>query len=175
MKKIALVGATLAMALAASSASAANSLNAGTIGLNVDTNQDFVVNGKYLVSKDMAILGGFGLRMMDSGAANNSKSNDLGFMVGARKYLKSDDFAPFVGGRLAYKSTRDFGTANDVTDMQLYAEVGAEYFVGKQFSVEGRVGFGYQSTKFTPVVGGTSTTASGIGTNAFNLSANFYF
>src|SRR5476651_2160433 len=118
MKKIALVGTTLALAMAAGSASAAtaaaaNGPTAGSFGINVGfiqatavgnttTPADFMINGKYFITKDMAVLAGVGLVMVDNGAAANSKSTNIGFQGGFRKYLKTDDLAPFVGGRLQY-------------------------------------------------------------------------
>lgn len=177
MKKITLAGVTLAMAMAMAtgSAFAANGLTSGTLGLSVDTTVDpktnFIISGKYVISPKVAVLAGFGLRMVDTGqpAPVKSKWTDLGFMGGARIYLNNNDLTPFVGGRLTYANTQD----SNVTALQLMAEAGAEYFVGKQFSLEGRVGFGYTSLKTT--AGATSTTATEIGSNAFALGANFYF
>lgn len=167
MKKIALLVATLALAMAAGSASAANSLNSGSFGLNVSTQDSFIINGKYLFAKDMAVLGGFGLRIQ---GGDNNKGTDIGLMAGFRKYLRTDDLAPFVGGRLNYSSTSD----STVVAMGVTAEAGAEYFLAKQFSIEGRVGFGYSSTENKPVVGATTKT-NYIGSTAFGISANFYF
>lgn len=182
MKKIALAGATLALALAltAGSALAANSLNSGTFGINVplqNTPDNFMINGKYVVSNGLAVLGGAGLRI----AGGDVKGTDIGFLVGVRKYLKTDDFAPFVGGRFQYTSTNDSNTTN----LGLLAEAGAEYFLAKQFSLEGSVGFGYTSTEtktigtvmIGPIAVPTSTTtkATYIGTGTVSVSANFYF
>jgi len=120
----------------------------------------------------MAILGGFGLRI----AGGDAKGTDIGFIAGVRKYLKTDDFAPFVGGRFDYTSTNDSNTKN----MGIVAEAGAEYFLAKQFSLEGRVGFGYtsQEVKTTSTAfpfTSTTTKATYIGTGTAAISANFYF
>ena len=181
MKNITLAGATLALIIASGSALAAPA--AGSFGINVGFTQptaltsgtptNFMVNGKYFISKDTAVLAGVGLVMADSGAATNSKSTDIGFQVGFRKYMKTEDFAPFVGGRLQYVSTRQW--PNDVTDFFLGVEGGAEYFLGKQFSLEGSVGFGYASSDSKGVVSGISTKATYFGTTSLNVSANFYF
>jgi len=180
MKKITLTGTVLALALSAGSAFAGPT--AGSIGLNADlvysatplgTPTNFMVKGKYLIKQDLAILAGAGLQIVDSGAAANAKSTNLGLMGGIRKYMKTDDFAPFFGGRLQYVSTTSAG--NDVTDLVLRAELGAEYFFAKQFSVEGAVGAGYASQKLSPVAGGASQTATAIGTATYSVSANFYF
>jgi hypothetical protein len=194
MNKIALVVTTLALAMAAGSASAAtaatNGPTAGSFGINIGFTQatavgdtttpaDYLINGKYFITKDMAVLAGVGLVMVDNGAAANSKSTNIGFQGGFRKYLKTDDLAPFVGGRLQYLGTRGAcpggGGACDVTDFALMAEAGAEYYFSKQFSLEGSVGAGYASAEFKPVAGGASTKATAFGTTTFSVSANFYF
>lgn len=181
MKKIVMAGATLALALTAGSAFAANSLVKGNLGLNVPVQNNqtdsFMVNGKYLVMNDLAVLAGFGVRV----AGGDAKGTDIGLSGGIRKYLKTDDFAPFVGGRLIYASTNDSNTK----DLSVMAEAGAEYFLSKQFSIEGRIGFGYTSnevqTSTTVLVFGVPVTTTStakttyIGTGTLGLSANFYF
>src|SRR5512145_3262082 len=106
MKKIAFAGTFLALALSAGSAFAGPT--AGSIGLNADlvysgtplgTPTNFLVKGKYVITQDMAILAGLGLQMVDNGAATNATSTNLGLMGGIRKYMKTDDFAPFFGGK----------------------------------------------------------------------------
>src|SRR6266487_4604313 len=174
MKKIASIVATLALAVFASGAYAANSLSKGTWGLNVGTglgfnpltanpeDGGFIVNGKYFIQSDMAILGGFGF---GARGGDTAKGSDVGLIVGARKYLRVADFAPFVGARLTYTST------SDVTDKttQIMGEAGAEYFLAKQFSFEGRAGFGYESTE----AGGVKNTR--FGTATLGIGFNFYF
>jgi hypothetical protein len=189
MKKIALVGATLALALAAGSASAAGKgtdtgPSHGAFGLSVGignyTNPgDFIVGGRYFIAKDMAILAGAGLQLNDSGATSNAKSTNFGLAGGFRKYLKTEDLSPFVGGQLLYASTRqgaNTAAPQDVTTFGIYAEGGAEYFLSKNFSFEGSVLIGYTSNEYKPVVGGgNSVKATTFGTAKGNLGANFYF
>ncbi len=168
MKKIVLASAALVLAMATGSVlAAANSLNKGSMGLSIPvTGSDFVVEGKYLIDNNMAVLGGFGLAI----AGGDAQGTDVGLMGGVRKYFTMGEFAPFVGGRVDYKSTQD----STVSEFGIGAEAGAEYFVGKQFSVEGRVGLGYTSTSIdvTPT---TTIDISNIGTTSFAFSANFYF
>jgi hypothetical protein len=183
MKKIALVGATLALAMAAGTASAAGKgTDAGpshgafglSVGIGNAINPDnFVVGGRYFITRDMAILAGFGLSMKDSGAPANAKSTDFGLTGGFRKYLKTDDLSPFVGGQLLYGSTRQ--GAFDVSSFGLFGEAGAEYFLSKNFSFEGSIQLGYRSDDAKPVAGGNSTKQTAFGTTKGNLSANFYF
>ena len=184
MNKISLAVAASVLALAAGNASAANSLNTGTMGLNVGfsdatslgnigTPASFMINGRYFTGKDVAVMAGIGLSINDSGAANNAKNTDVGFMVGIRKYMKTEDFAPFVGGRFQYMSTRQGG--NDLTDLYFGVEAGAEYFLAKQFSLEGSVGFGYASRESQPAGGGATTKATALGSRSYNVGANFYF
>ncbi|MGV8933160.1 MAG: hypothetical protein ACOH1I_00945 [Gallionellaceae bacterium] len=175
MKKIAFAGATLALTVMCGSAMAANSLVAGTLGVNIaftDTGVtpsttgstgNFIVSGKYFMTRDLALIAGAGLGIN----GGDAKGNDIGFTGGIRKYLKTDDFAPFVGARLKYTSTRD---AN-LTAIGVIAEAGAEYFISRQFSLEGRVGLGYESVKDSTA----NTTATRLGTESLGLSANFYF
>ena len=175
MKRIVLAGTALALTLAAASASAAGTPNAGSLGLGVSTAssstnyfaEDRMIEGRYLVKKDFAVLFGAGLGVWGADA----KGTDLGLMVGGRFYLKNEDLSPFMGGRFMYASTND----SNLTAFAFLGEAGAEYFLNKQFSLEGRVGFGYASVdrKATP------TTAKGkstiFGTSSFTLGANFYF
>ena len=167
MKKIAIVGATLALAFAAGSASAANSMASGTLGLNVPvvSTSDPLISGKYFVGKDMAIIGGFGF---SSGGTSGNSVTTFAIQAGMRKYMNTNDFAPFVGGVFDYTSTS--GTPSQST-MGLGVEGGAEYFLAKQFSIEGKVGFGYKSND----TGNSATKTTGFGTSRATLSVNFYF
>lgn len=178
MKKFLIVVVALAMVMGIgiASASAANSLKEGTIGFNVDalnSNDIFVITGKYFILKDVAVLAGFGF----GAKGGDAKGTDLGISVGARKYLKIDDFAPFAGGSFFYSNTKD----GDQKDMSIMAEFGAEYFLHRQFSVEGSVGFGYTSSETETTTGtgaGAVTTNfkdTTIGTQRVALSFNFYF
>jgi hypothetical protein len=182
MKKIALVGATLALALAAGNASAAGKGDAGpshgAFGLSVlvgtaTTPGDFVVGGRYFITKDMAVLAGVGLQFVDNGQPTNNKSTSVGFSGGFRKYLKTDELAPFVGGQLQYTSTKPAGV--DTTLFAIYAEGGAEYFLSKNFSFEGSVSVGYASQETKAVNATTTTKATVFGTSRGNLGVNFYF
>jgi len=167
MKKLALAGAALALTIAAGSSLAANNLSKGTFGLNINTTDNFIINGKYFMENDMAILAGAGLRIQ---GGDNNRGTDIGLLAGIRKYMKSDDLAPFWGGRFVYSSTTD----STVINLGFSAEAGAEYFLAKQFSLEGRVNLGYSSTENKPV-GGVTTKTNYIGTTAVGISANFYF
>jgi len=180
MKNITFAGAAFMLAVSSGNTLAAPA--EGNFGLNVDltsstsplgTPSVFMLEGKYSIKKDLTVLAGAGLQISDNGTAANSKYTNIGLMGGIRKYLKTEDLAPFFGGKLLYLSTRQGN--NDVTDFALIAEGGAEYFLAKQFSLEGSIGFGYASRDSQPVAGGPSVKATGFGTTTFNLSANFYF
>jgi hypothetical protein len=128
-----------------------------------------VISGKDFVLKDVAVLAGFGF----GAQGGDAKGTDLGIGAGARKYLEIDDFAPFAGGSIFYSKTRD----GNQKDMSIMGEFGAEYFLHKQSSIEGSVGFGYTSSE-TETTAGTVTTKfkdTTIGTQRFALSFNFYF
>jgi len=175
MKKIVVVALALVMVMGIGigSASAANSLKQGTFGMNVDVNEDFVLTGKFLIMNDLAVLAAFGIGIKGA----DGDGTDVGVGGGVRKYLKVDDFAPFVGGTLFYRTTDD----GDVKNLSLMAEFGAEYFLHKQFSFEGKVGFGYtqQETKTTTTTAAgavtTNNKVTNIGTDRATISFNFYF
>jgi len=57
--------------------------------------------GKFFVSKDVALIAGFGFSNA-SGDPGMPDGTDLSLLVGARKYLKKEDFAPFVEGIFVY-------------------------------------------------------------------------
>jgi hypothetical protein len=169
MKNIVMVVVAMVMVMGISigSASAANSLQQGTIGFNinaVNNNNDFVITGKYFALKDLAVLGAFGF----GAKGGDASGTDFGIGAGVRKYLKTDDFAPFVGGNIFYSTTKD----GDQKDFSLIAEFGAEYFLHKQFSIEGSIGFGYTSSDTSD---GTSYKETTIGTQKAAISFNFYF
>ena len=171
MKKIIVIVLALiaAIGFGTGTASAANSIRQGAFGFNVDVNDDFILTGKYFVTKDIAVLAGFGLGIK----GGDAKGTDIAIAGGARKYLKVDDFAPFVGGTLFYSSTKD----GDQKSFSLMGEFGAEYFLYKQFSIEGKVGFGYSSQETTTTAGPVSTTVkeTTIGTERAGISFNYYF
>lgn len=190
MKKLAVVAMVLVLAafVLPGHASAANSLKQGTFGFNVDVNNNvfglnsdvdnnFVLTGKYFIYHDFAVLAGAGIGIRGADA----DGVDVGVTAGVRKYLKVDDFAPFVGGSFFYSNTKD----GDAQDFSLVGEAGAEYFLHRQFSIEGKVGVGYVSretkTTTTAAQGGqliTTTTTrreSDLGTERLGISFNFYF
>jgi hypothetical protein len=174
MKNVVIVALVMAMVLGAGigSASAANSLQQGTFGINIDavnSNENFVITGKYFLLKDLAVLAGFGFGVK----GGDADGTDFGIGGGIRKYLKTDDFAPFVGGGFFYSDTRD----GDQTDLIIFGELGAEYFLHKQFSVEGSVGVGYQSSETETTAGNVRTNykETTFGTIRSAISVNFYF
>jgi len=182
MKKLVILTLALVLVIGISSAFAANSMKEGTMGLSFGPGGgDFMVTGKFFAQSDLAILASFGLGI----AGGDAKGTDIGLGVGVRKYLKVDDFAPFVGGGFSYKSTNDSNTK----DLTLNANFGAEYFFHKQVSIEGSVGFGYGSSETkttstdTQTIGGFPVTTSSsstfkssmIGTQDLGLRINFYF
>jgi hypothetical protein len=128
---------------------------------------------KYFVLRNLAVLAGFGF----GAKGGDAKGTDLGIGVGIRKYLKLDDFAPFAGAGLFYSTTKD----GDQKDMSILGEFGAEYFLHRQFSVEGSVAFGYTSSETETTTGAgtgavtTNVKDTTIGTRRVAISFNFYF
>ena len=176
MKKMMIVAAAvLTVSLLSGSAFAANSLQSGKFGLSVGfTNlsafpdgMENTIIGKMFLADDMALLLGFGF-VNASGDPGMPDGTDFSFMLGARKYLKKDDFAPFVEGVLVYMNQDSTG----LDTIGVLGNFGAEYFLHKQFSLEGSVGVGLlqQETNTGPNADSTS-----IGTTSLGVRANFYF
>lgn len=164
MKKFVLVvlAAALFLGIGIQNASADNGLKQGTFALGVDTSPDMIIHGKYFLANDLAITGGIGLGIK----GGDADGTDIAIEAGVRKYLKVADFAPFIGGVLSFVNTNDSNT----TDFALYAEGGAEYFLSKNFSFEGSVRFGYESTDTD-----NGPEVSNFGTGRAAVGANFYF
>jgi hypothetical protein len=169
MKKIISAGTTLALLMAAGSAFADNSLNTGTMGLNVSVSGGQMISGKDFIAKDTAVLAGFGF----TNTSGTGGGTAIGLMGGIRKYMKTEDFAPFVGGRLSYTTN---GRTTATSDFVIGVEAGAEYFLAKHFSIEGSVGFGIDMNSAPTFAAPTTTTSTTIlSTGTAGLSANFYF
>ena len=189
MKKTAIIAVVvLVMAAFAGSAFAANSLAQGSKGISVGmgdsvfshaavpggtdvTNPVVDITGRYFVSKDVALYGGFGLQLNSS----DYEGTYLSLAFGARKYLSTNDFAPFVAGQFTYVS-EDMknpagGKIADMSVIDFAGLFGAEYFFSKNFSVEGAIGIGLGQV--TNDLNNTDTTY--LGTRTVGVHATFYF
>jgi hypothetical protein len=146
----------------------------------VDSTQDIHPNNvvdlsaRYLITKDLAIVGGVGLEV----GSGDYESTYFSITGGVRKYLKVADFAPFVGGQFTYASYKADDTSGlvdvavaDLSAMDLSAMFGAEYFVGAQFSLEGSVGIGFGQVSNDLA----NTDKTYFGTRSVGVKANFYF
>ena len=183
MKKIVIIAAAVAviMGLGIGSASAAgsNSLKSGTVGFNVGFGDSILgptgvvtIGGKFFASDNLAIVGAFGFQ--ESSGDLDDKFFSLS--AGARYYLRTDDFSPFVEGRFTYEdeNTNVTGVRTDRTAFDLSALIGAECFLHRQFSIEGAVGFGFGTiTVKNPGLPDQDVTY--FGTRTVGVSANFYF
>jgi len=174
--------ATPAKAVAAPSGS--NSLQRGNMGINVGMgdslfsvkavpmsgagpNDDVVnVTGKYFVMNDLAILATFGFRTDGSDAGTY-----ISIGGGVRKYLSTGVFNTFIDAKLIYASVdnKDINNLIDMTIIDISAMFGAEYFLARQFSLEGGVGLGFG------VVSDGLLDDRYFGTRTVGVSANFYF
>jgi hypothetical protein len=163
------------VAMLAGSAFAANSLEAGKFGLSVGfTNlsgfpggMENTIIGKYFLTNDLAGVVGLGYTKAN-GDPGMPDGTDMSLVLGVRKYLKKDDFAPYAEGVLVYMSQDS--TERDT--IGVLGNFGAEYFLHRQFSLEGSVGIGLlqQSTNTGP-----SADSTQIGTTSLGVRANFYF
>jgi hypothetical protein len=178
MKRIIIIALAMAMVISAGigSAFAANSLQDGNMSISVGMGDSIFgtvgvdvidISGRYLITKDMAIIGGFGLRT-DGGDAD---ATYLSFTGGVRKYLKTDDFAPFASAQLTIAMEEDDVANTDQTAFDLSVLFGAEYFLGKQFSLEGAVGVGFGQISDDVA----DADDRYFGTRTVGVKANFYF
>jgi hypothetical protein len=188
MKRIAIIAVVVLMAAAlAGNAFAANSLSAGSKAISVGMGDSYFshtfapqtpgavnnvvdISGRYFIAKDMALYGGFGLQF-NSGDYDGTY---FSFTVGARKYLSTNDFAPFIGGQLAYATVDAKLNGTKFVDqsvIDLAAIFGAEYFFSKNFSVEGSIGIGVG--QFNDDLANADSTY--LGTRTVGVQANFYF
>jgi hypothetical protein len=181
MKRIIVIAMAFVLAAGIGSAFAAGGPQAGTMGISVGMgdsvfghrvlpgggviNDVVDITGKYFMAQDMAVTAGFGLQV-DGGDAD---ATYISFSVGARKYLKTADFAPFFGGRFTFAKVEDDVAGTDVDLLDLEAHFGAEYFFSNQFSMEGAVGFGIGQLSF----GNADDTY--FGTRTLGVKASFYF
>jgi hypothetical protein len=172
-----ITGAGIKNALAASTGS--TSLKSGTMGFNVGMGNSILgdlgvitISGKYFILDDLAVLAGIGVQ--DS--SGDFDERFFSISAGLRHYFNTNDFSPFVEGRFSYEdeNTTVTGDRTDQNAFDFSAIFGAEYFLSKQFSVEGAVGFGFGTiTIKTPGLPDQDSTY--FGTRTVGVSANFYF
>lgn len=179
MKKFLIVSivAGMVMVLGIGSAFAAGtgtSLKAGTFGFNVGFGDSslgntgvIMVSGKYFLASDVALIAGIGFQA----SSGDQDANFFGITGGVRKYLKIDEFAPFVEGKFTYvNETIDIqGIDRDTFDVS--AGFGAEYFLSRQFSIEGNVGIGFGQVNDNI----SNNDYTYFGSRTVGVSANFYF
>jgi len=153
---------------------AANSLKQGAFGISAGFNGDTdVISGRLLLTKDLAAVAGFG---MTNVSGDKPTGTDFGLFAGIRKYLKVDDFAPFIEGLVQVESHKPtMGNAGDWTGFGLAANFGAECFLHKQFSLEGSIGAAIQRVTTNGTAGASDITNTILKTQTLAVKANFYF
>ncbi len=158
--------------LISATAAAENSFRSGAkaINLTVKSTADAILlsdafdtrlKGKFFTSSNMAIMFGVGLNI-NGGDANGT---DISLMGGARSYKSRGDYATFFGGLISYTDVE----AANTTELAILGEFGGEYFLGRQFSVEGSLRAGYVSTDVGPF------NYTNLGTFGGQVSLNYYF
>lgn len=148
-----------------------NGLAAGSKSLGITVNNDTIITGKLGLSRDLALLLGIGLRTSNENTPIGNKGTELQVEAGLRKYLKVADFAPFAEAGLQIIS--DTGGDTERSGFGVFANVGAEYFFNKQFSVEGAAGVALSSDSFKTA--GTTTTSTTLSTSRLGVGFSFYF
>jgi hypothetical protein len=81
------------------------------------------------------------LRVVDD---DGHSETDLGAGIGLKKYLTDrKQFQPFVGGRFGFNHYSNDTPVGDTEDTRfgVTAVLGGEYFITRQISVEGEIGF----------------------------------
>ncbi len=169
-------------------ASAANSLNKDAAAISVGMGDSYFahpvlpatngyvnnvvdLSGRYFISKDTALYGGFGLQL-NSGDLDGTY---LSFTAGVRRYLNTNDFAPFIEGQIAYATVDGKNPAGvtfvDQTVLDLATLFGGEYFFSKNFSIEGAIGIGFGQLDDNT----SNVDTTYLGTRTVGVHANFYF
>jgi len=180
MKKFLFVSivAVTVMVLGIGSAFAATttgtSLKAGTFGFNVGFGDSslgntgvIMISGKYFLANDVALIAGLGFQA----SSGDQDANYFGISAGVRKYLRIDEFAPFVEGRFSYINENIDVDNIDRDTFDVSALFGAEYFLNRQFSIEGSVGLGFGSVNDNI----SHNDYTYFGSRTVGISANFYF
>jgi hypothetical protein len=123
--------------------------------------------GRMFLSPGLALNVGFGFQTAD-GDPGMPDGTDLSLLLGIRKYLRIDDFAPFAEGDLVYISN----DSSRLDTLGVLANFGAEYFLHKQFSFEGSIGVGLLQIETNT---GPNAESTILGTSSLGVRANFYF
>lgn len=177
MKKVVFAALVVAMGMGfgTGNAFAENGLAAGSKSLGITAGSDTLITGKLGLAQDMAVLVGFGLSNSSAKVVGIvDKGTTLQLAGAVRKYLKVADFAPFAEGGL--QITSNTGGATERTGFGLFANVGAEYFFNKQFSVEGSAGVSLSSDSYKDTTpGGSTTSVTTLSTQRGAVGFNFYF
>ena len=180
MKRLGLAIVALLMVAALSgSAFAANSLQSGKFGLSVGftdlsafpSGMEDTIIAKLFLADDLAAVLGFGFTSA-SGDAGMPDGTDLNLVLGVRKYLKKDDFAPFAEGLLVYMTNETDGPP-ETEAIGLLANFGGEYFLHKNVSLEGSAGVGLLKIENDTAGGSVDTTM--LGTTSIGVRLNLYF
>jgi hypothetical protein len=179
MKRFLIITIVLGMVMvlgigSAFAADTGTSLKAGTFGFNVGVGDSslgntgvVMISGKYFIAGDVALIAGFGFQT----SSGDQDANLFGLSGGVRKYLKISEFAPFVEGRFSYITERIDSQNIDRDTFDVSALFGAEYFLHRQFSVEGSVGLGFGSVNDNI----SNNDYSYFGSRTVGVSANYYF
>jgi hypothetical protein len=189
MRNAVALGVAVVMLCLVGSAEAANSLQQGAMALSIGVGDSALnhvadptgkdqqtpvvdISGRYFLEPDVALTAGMGFQV-NTGDLDGTYWS---FNVGVRKYLREQDFAPFIGGQFSYISYNaslpyPVGTYADYKAYEFDGIVGFEYFFANQVSIEGSVGlaFGHGTNNAS----NASTTY--LGTRSFGIMANFYF
>ncbi len=187
MKKVIMILMAVAVITAAgvgsafAAAAGSTSLQSGTVGINVGFGDSVfgdvgvvTISGKFFMQDNLALIGGLGVQA----SSGDLDANFFGISGGARYYFRTDEFAPFVEGKLSYADeevdVNATGNRIDHTAIDFAFLFGGEYFLQKHFSIEGSAGFGF-GTETIRTPGLPDQDVTYFGTRTVGVSANFYF
>ena len=128
------------------------------------------VGGRVWVSKDVAVDAGLGFTSVtpDGGKSTTQFILDLGLPY----VVKSSDKAKFfVRPGFTFYSLSNNGAS--ISNMALNADLGVEYFMADNFSIEVSHGLSYLTGDTGAIVKGTTISTRGFGSN--DLGFHYYF
>lgn len=156
------------MLAAAPAARAENSLRMGAAGVSGEVaDSTFILSGRYFLQNTLAVLARVGFQHVSVDNGDDRSGTNYALGVGLRKYLSENDFAPMIGVDADIIQEYDPGTDEDADGFELAGYIGAEYFLHRRVSVEGRVGLAVTTRDNGADVSTIGTFTSGIGVTAY--------
>jgi hypothetical protein len=153
---------------AAPAARAENSLRANEFGVSGEiADSTIVLSGRYLLQNTLAVLARVGFQHVSVDNGDDHSGTDYRLGAGLRKYVTEADLAPMVGVDVDIVQEYDGLSDEDADGFELAGYIGAEYFLHRRVSVEGRVGLAIATRDNGADVMSLGTFTSGVGVTAY--------